>query len=530
MTLQMLLSNSAAQTLGTALLHFVWQGFVLALLLRIFFIVAPGAPACLRYAIGCAILLAMPVTMILTPVLQNLPADSLPSTILSSAPATLTQSSSAHQALAAGSHVSSGVGPAGWAVALWLVGIFALALHSTAGWIRAQRLKYRGTAPADPVWTTALEQLMRRLGITRPVRLCTSAIAEVPTVVGWIRPFILLPVSALSGLGPREIEAILAHELAHIRRHDYLVNLLQTAIETLLFYHPAVWWVSRQIRREREHCCDDVAVMLCGDVKLYAGALAQLEEHRGRALEPALAATGGELLGRIRRLLQPPQSGRRIPRFLGAAIAAAVVLGAIGVPAMLLLNAAPQQPAPVSIPSPATAPNTEPALTVERPLAIGRDARVAFREAQDLIRGVRVEQGKLLIDNEPKRVPTEAGTDMLIKLYDTSKDLEVKRSALNHLSDRDGVKAAGKVRSVAQSDPNPELRREAVGYLAEHAKSFDELVSLFDNARDADMRITILDYLAESSDPRVLDKLFSIAQSDGDVTVRRLAVDYIAER
>ena len=92
-----------------------------------------------------------------------------------------------------------------------------------------------------------LERLMWRMEISRPVRLFTSAIAEVPTVVGWVRPFILLPVSALSGLGPCEIEAILAHELAHIRRHDYLVNLLQTAIETLLFYHPAVWWVSSQI-------------------------------------------------------------------------------------------------------------------------------------------------------------------------------------------------------------------------------------------------------------------------------------------
>ena len=91
----------------------------------------------------------------------------------------------------------------------------------------------------------------------------------------------LLPMSALAGLSPLQVEAILAHELAHIRRHDYLVNLLQTLLETLLFYHPAVWWLSRQIRIEREHCCDDLAVSLCGDPVVYARALADLEELRG---------------------------------------------------------------------------------------------------------------------------------------------------------------------------------------------------------------------------------------------------------
>ena len=93
---------------------------------------------------------------------------------------------------------------------------------------------------------------------------------EVPTVIGWLRPVVLMPASALSGMGPQQLEAILAHELAHIRRHDYLVNLLQTVVETLLFYHPAVWWLSGRIRVERENCCDDLAVSLCGDPYAYA--------------------------------------------------------------------------------------------------------------------------------------------------------------------------------------------------------------------------------------------------------------------
>jgi hypothetical protein len=288
-----------------------------------------------------------------------------------------------------------------------------------------------------------------------------------------------------------------------------------------------------------------VAVALCGDVKLYAGALAQLEELRGRApspstSEPALAATGGELLGRIRRLLQIKPSGRRTPKFLGTAIAAALVLGAIGVP-MLLLNAAPQQPAATPSPaaSPAPAPSPVPARAVEpaaidhRPL-VAPDARIAFREAQDLITGIKLEQlgrlGKLIEVSEPKRTQSEAGTDALIKLYDSSKDPDIKRSVLDYLSDRDGAKAADKLRSVAQSDPDPEMRRDALDRLAAHAKSYEDLVSMFESARDAEMRRTVLDYLAQSSDPRVLDKLLAIAQSDSDADIRRTAVDYIAAR
>jgi beta-lactamase regulating signal transducer with metallopeptidase domain len=121
--------------------------------------------------------------------------------------------------------------------------------------------------------------------------------------MGWIRPVVLMPVSAFTGLTPQQIEIILAHELAHIRRHDYIVNLGQIMVEILLFYHPAVWWVSDKIRQEREYCCDDVAVSLCGDRLQYARALANLESMRvtGQMLFPA--ATGGALLARIQRLV-----------------------------------------------------------------------------------------------------------------------------------------------------------------------------------------------------------------------------------
>jgi len=215
-------------------------------------------------------------------------------------------------------------------VCLWLVGVAMLSMYTAGGWVRVRRLARLGIEPAEPAWNSKLESLKRRLQVSRPVRLYMSAIAQVPTVIGWVRPCILLPVSAIIGLDEVQLQAVLAHELAHIRRYDYLVNLLQSGVETLLFYHPAVWWVSRKIRAERENCCDDLAVEACGDVLVYAGALAKLEELRGTTCGPALAATGGDLLARIRRLVGEDAAVRqRIPESAGFTIAAALVLGAL---------------------------------------------------------------------------------------------------------------------------------------------------------------------------------------------------------
>jgi hypothetical protein len=143
------------------------------------------------------------------------------------------------------------------------------------------------------------------------VRLLESTLVRAPTTIGWLRPVILLPASAFTGLTLQQLELILAHELAHIRRHDYLVNLFHVAAETLLFYHPAVWWVSRQARIEREHACDDLAVAVCGDPIAYARALTQMERLRKDAPLLAIAADGGKLSARIRRLVENSQGSRR---------------------------------------------------------------------------------------------------------------------------------------------------------------------------------------------------------------------------
>ena len=240
-----------------------------------------------------------------------------------------------------------------------------LSIRLLAGWKSAGRLAVLGTSPARPEIAALAERLCRRLAISAPVRILESAALQVPAAIGVLRPVVLLPVSSLTGLPVEQIEALLAHELAHIGRHDYLVNLIQSAAETLLFYHPAVWWVSGRIRIERENCCDDLAVAATGDAMVYARALVDLEERRvfGSSRTLALAADGGQLFGRIARLFPETPSARH-PRPLSRAA------GALGLSCVVLVGAAarvsPLDGDPLELPS-AARPAARP-LPPERPL------------------------------------------------------------------------------------------------------------------------------------------------------------------
>jgi len=183
-------------------------------------------------------------------------------------------------------------------VGLWALGVVYFSLRLLAGWRTVRVLRTTATDIAD---AGHFSRLKERLGISRSVRFASSTMAVVPMVIGSLKPVVLLPAALLTGLNAEQLEAILAHELVHIRRHDYLLNLLQNVVETVFFYHPAVAWVSGRIRIEREHCCDDAALLVCGGVLNYARALAALAQLRQ---SPALgiAATGGSVVERIRRL------------------------------------------------------------------------------------------------------------------------------------------------------------------------------------------------------------------------------------
>ncbi len=176
------------------------------------------------------------------------------------------------------------------------------------------RLRRVGLTPVPASVTHCLNDLAQRLGLRRTVSVAQSVRIGVPMAVGYLRPLILLPGCVITGLTAAQLEALIAHELAHIRRHDWLVNAFQLLVETVFFYHPAVWWLSRQIRQERENCCDDLAVLLVGDRGTVGRMLLALEELRERTPGLALAATGGNLLSRVRRVVakgrQPEPTGR----------------------------------------------------------------------------------------------------------------------------------------------------------------------------------------------------------------------------
>ena len=327
------LDRHALDALGLTLVHFLWQGALVALLYACFAALARRASAEVRHLAACAalaLMLALPVgTFVLK--LNQRPAPPARESFSDaadgrdpartrarveargeSAPplrAREARDEAGGEALTLRGWAETRVGAlAPWLVGAWALGVFAFALRALGGWLAVRRLRAGARAVAGPARAT-LERLAARLEVSRAVGLWQSALVEVPSVVGFLRPAVLLPASAFTGLTPAQLEAVLAHELAHIRRHDYLVNLLQTAVETLLFYHPAVWWVSRQARAEREHACDDAAVEATGDAILYARALAALETLRGGAPRLALAADGGSLVRRIRRLVQRDAAG-----------------------------------------------------------------------------------------------------------------------------------------------------------------------------------------------------------------------------
>jgi len=290
---------------GWTLVHFVWQGAGIAALFAAVRYALPKSSAQARYVAAMAAMLLMLASAGATFVyLDSIDTPALHAPVARNFTAAPT--GEAAQPADAPSFFRAGVeNYVPILVYIWIAGVTALSLRSLGGWVVTQLWKRSNVRLAEVFWQESMARLAKRLSISREIRLWESAIARTPAVIGWIRPVVLLPASAISGLAPSQIEALLAHELAHIRRHDYLVNLFQTAIETLLFYHPAVWWVGRQMRAERENCCDDLAVAVCGDRLVYARALTELEKIRISTPRLAMAANSGSLLNRVRRLLNP---------------------------------------------------------------------------------------------------------------------------------------------------------------------------------------------------------------------------------
>lgn len=342
------IENTITSAIGWTLLHFLWQGCLIVGLVTLWLHVGRKLRSPTRYGIACIGMVALLLTPIFTFWIINSKNGyrnsrhlaETRSSAISGAGVTLSQGQRT-SVVASGRLKSSGVtsdsqpesqqaslsppttsalpsltpisnGVLGLVVGAWLIGVLLSALRFLCGLLEIYRWKREAKYLNCSEITAIVERLSQRLGIRKSIAILESTRLGIPAAMGWLRPVIFLPVQAISGLSRTELEAVIAHELAHIRRYDYVVNLVQCWIEILFFYHPAVWWLSAQVRLEREHCCDELAIEVCGDRIPLARALSRLEEWRVEEPEWLMAASGGVLMKRIRRILNVQTSTRRV--------------------------------------------------------------------------------------------------------------------------------------------------------------------------------------------------------------------------
>lgn len=359
-----LLSPAVMRLMALTLLHFLWQGVALAALGYAGMAFCRGAAS--RYAMGLAMLVMMAAAPALTYLtlrgLENgigtatgnsLKANSKEAasvvTVAAAAPAKFL-------AKAAPAPVVEAVpGYFLLLVEIWFAGVMVFSLRSVGGVLMVERMRRRESKFVNERLRGVCLALQEKMGLQRLVKFYECSQLDAPAVVGWLRPVVMLPVSALTGLSEAQLASVIAHELAHIKRFDPLVNLFQIGVETLLFYHPGVWWLNKRIREERENCCDDMAVEVCGNPLTFAHALARMAESR---ISPRLlmAANSRPLAARVARLLGV---GRKVEAMRGADLS----LGVLCLSASLMAGVAfigvarnvhaqtPVAPAPAAAPS-----------------------------------------------------------------------------------------------------------------------------------------------------------------------------------
>jgi len=312
------------QVIGWTLLHTLWQGALVFMAAVLAFRLLRDRGPQAKYLAACASLAVMLALGIGT--YAYLAAEPVAASAALGASTRATEM--AGTALVAGTVYGAFPQIVPWLAVAWMLGVFALSVRLLGGWCWLFGGVMRGAGPAPSEWQWRLNALSRPLGVTKNVRLLVSKKTSSVLAVGWIKPAVLLPASALLHLSPENLEAILVHELAHIARHDFVVNILQSIMEVLFFYHPAIWWLSRQACELREYCCDDAAAKHCSRA-LYAGALTDLETLRASSPpQLAPAAKGASLMKRIQRLLGVPVPTTTGLRSGFMAAAAVSVMGA----------------------------------------------------------------------------------------------------------------------------------------------------------------------------------------------------------
>jgi len=399
------------RTLAWTLLHFLWQGAAIAALAGALMTLFRASAT--RYLIGIGALALMFASFGVTFALLSAPPAGGDGLTAVSMPI------SADVTPAAMTHYTAPASPLqaaepehdfAWVARTWLVGVCLLALRIAFGLLLLEQLRRRNLSALPVELIERCRALQQRLGITRVVSYCECRMVNVPSVIGFFRPVVLLPMRALTGLSPEQLEAVIAHELGHVQRFDVAVNFVQVIAETVFFFHPAVWWLNKRVRALREDCCDDIAIAACGRNVSYARALATMEGWRDTP-EFAMAATGGAVANRVARLLGVGQqkNGARSAGVITASVvlAAALMAGAASIgfaqpvapanePSFAALDIQldmpppPMAPAPVAVatPAPVAAPVAAPRVPAyprvaanPKPAAVAKPAAPAAAAA-----------------------------------------------------------------------------------------------------------------------------------------------------
>ncbi|MFT5756771.1 MAG: bla regulator protein BlaR1 [Alteromonadaceae bacterium] len=300
------LSSPILYSLALTLIHFIWQGVLVAAVLKLALMFTSHQKSQLRYGYSTLAMLVNLLLPFITFFILYKP-NYLP--FPSQAALTSAVDAASQLGIIQQNFWYSNIAEyLPYLAMAWLTIITILASKLLIELYTVNQLPRRNIVPADAKLTTRFNALVVQLGLNNPPRLVISLKTNVPIAIGWLKPVVLIPVSMLTGLTPNQLDMLILHELAHIRRHDYLVNFIQTLVEILLFFHPAVLWVSNQMRNEREYCSDDIAVQSCGDAIAYAHTLADTaslcHKHRNRSIPSmAMAASGGDLKQRVVRLI-----------------------------------------------------------------------------------------------------------------------------------------------------------------------------------------------------------------------------------
>lgn len=317
-------SENFDYALGWMVVHSLWQATLIAIVSSIILIALRKKSAQLRYLIANASLLVVFLAAVITFCYHYDFTDAAPKIVSNQAFNIIDESPNVKSQLITASEGDFNKDLLNFnsfkdyfnqhlplIVTLWLLGsaLFLLRLLGSISYI--YYLKSRMNFPTDEYWTDLVANLSQKSGLNKSVDLVESALVRSPVVIGHLKPMILFPIGVINRLAPEEVEAILAHELAHVIRHDYIFNIIQSLVEALFYYHPAVWWLSSQIRNERESACDDIAISLINSKMNYAKALVTIQEMSYFPLNPALGFAGqrqNQFMMRMQRILNLPQN------------------------------------------------------------------------------------------------------------------------------------------------------------------------------------------------------------------------------